>query len=62
MTNNNDRTISDYGLMQHELELWEAAPLSNQDEISALFLFDPEKLGLDRFCRPAAEAPQTFLN
>ena len=43
MTHNDQRTISDYGLLQHELEVQEVAPLFDEDEFAALFSFDPEE-------------------
>ena len=52
MTHNDQRTISDYGLLQHELEVQEVAPLFDEDEFAALFsIFDLRKKKLiNEFC------------
>lgn len=62
MTHSDERTINDYGLSQQELNVQETAPLFNEDEFAALFSFDPEELGLDRFCRTSAEPHSRIYN
>lgn len=58
MTHNDKWTISDYGLLQQELEVQEVAPLFDKDEFDALFCFDSEKISeefsLSKLSHPAA--------